>query len=273
MVKHILLTIIAINFSFFAKASQQDSTGNVGDNLDLQGVLELFKNSQNLEEFEKAINTESNQVNNLDLNKDGETDYIRVIDRADSSAHAIVLQVPINETESQDVAVIVLEMNGSESAIIQIEGDDELYDEDYLIEPYEPQADYVSKEQYDQKSAANTAAVVNVYAWPCVRYIYGPRYTPYVSPWRFRYYPVWYKPWRPVAWRVHHNRVMRYHHRYRVVHMHRVRVAHRVYRRHHVRSAVYHKNHPRVKAQPRGRNNQPRQRAGGRGRQGGGRRR
>jgi hypothetical protein len=269
--KHLLI-LFSIVISTNANAQSKDSTGNVGDNLDLQGVMELFKNAQNLEEFEKAINTESNHVNNLDLNKDGETDYIRVIDRVDSNAHAITLQVPVNESESQDVAVIILEMNGNESAIIQIQGDDELYDDDYLIEPYEPQADYVTKNEYDETSAANTKKVVNVYAWPCVRYVYGPRYSPYVSPWRFRAYPVWFRPWRPVAWRIHHNRVKRYHAHYRVVRFHRARVAHRVYHRQRVRSAVYRHNHPRVKAAPR--NNHPRQKAAGRrGGRGGGRRR
>ncbi len=244
----IALTLFAIATSLFSIAGNKDSTGNAGDNLDLQAVMELFKNSQNLEEFEKALNTESNQVNNLDLNADGEIDYITVIDRADSNAHAIVLQVPINEIESQDVAVIQLEKSGAEAATIQIQGDEELYDEDYLIEPYEPQANYVGKDEYDAKAAANTNVVVNVWAWPAVKFVYGPRYTPYVSPWRYRHYPVWFKPWRPVAWAVYHPRIIRYHKHYRVVRMHRTRVAHRVYRRHAVRSAVYHKNHPRMKS-------------------------
>lgn len=267
-----LFILLGVAISATANAQSKDSTGNAGDNLDLPGVLELFKNSQNLEEFEKAINTESNHVNNLDLNKDGEIDYIRVVDRADSNSHAITLQVPVNETESQDVAVIVLEMNGNESAIVQIQGDDELYDDDYLIEPYEPQANYVNKNEYDATAAANTKVVVNVYAWPCVRYVYGPRYSPYVSPWRFRTYPVWFKPWRPVAWRVHHKRIMRYHPHYRSVRIHRARVAHRAYHRQRVRSAVYRHNHPRVRTTPR--NNNPRQRNNGRrgGRPGGRRR-
>lgn len=269
--KNLFFSSIAFSLTVFANAQSKDSTGNPGDNLDLQGVMELFKNSQNLEEFEKAINTESNQVNNLDLNKDGEIDYITVVDRVDSNAHAIVLTAPITETESQDVAVIVLEKNGAESAIVQIQGDDELYDDDYLIEPYEPQANYVSKDEYDEKAAADTKVVVNVWPWPIVKYVYGPRYTPYVSPWRYRHYPVWFKPWRPVAWRVHHKRAMRYHRHYRVVHFHRVRVAHRVYHRHRVRSAVYRHNHPRVRTAPR--NNHPRQRNGRGGRPGGGRRR
>ncbi|HYG53532.1 MAG TPA: hypothetical protein VD905_21740 [Flavobacteriales bacterium] len=239
-----------------AQATNKDSTGNVGDNLDLQGVLDLFKNSSDIESFEKAINSESNHVNNLDLNKDGETDYIKVVDHADSNAHALVLQVPVTETESQDVAVIEIEKNGEESATIQIEGDDDVYGDNYLVEPYE---NYVGKDEYDEKAAVKTKVVVNVWAWPAVRFVYGPRYRVWVSPWGWRRYPVWWKPWRPVAWRVHWGRVARYHHHYRVVHVHRVHVAHRIYHRHRVHSAVYHHNHPHMRnsaAHPRS-NNQP----------------
>jgi len=52
-----------------------DSTGLPGDNFSLAGALELFKNATSLESFEKMINEESNKVNNLDLNGDGEIDY------------------------------------------------------------------------------------------------------------------------------------------------------------------------------------------------------
>jgi hypothetical protein len=44
-----------------------DSTGLPGDNFSLQGALQLFQQSGSPEEFEKLLNTESNNVNNLDL--------------------------------------------------------------------------------------------------------------------------------------------------------------------------------------------------------------
>src|SRR5687768_9439381 len=113
-----------------------DSTGLPGDNFDLEGALELFKTSASLEEFEKQLNTESNSVNNLDLNGDGDIDYMRVLDNVKDSAHAIVLQVAVNESELQDVAVIELEKIGKESAVIQIVGDEELYGKDEIAEPF-----------------------------------------------------------------------------------------------------------------------------------------
>ncbi|MBL0110193.1 MAG: hypothetical protein IPP42_04700 [Saprospiraceae bacterium] len=55
------------------------------------------------------LNQDDNHVNNLDLNDDGEVDYIRVIDNMDGDAHALVLQVVVSATENQDIAVIEIE--------------------------------------------------------------------------------------------------------------------------------------------------------------------
>ena len=50
-----------------------------GENFDLYGVAQLFKDSEDLEAFEKAINDPANEVNNLDLIEDGDVDYVRVV--------------------------------------------------------------------------------------------------------------------------------------------------------------------------------------------------
>ena len=64
-------------------AQGSDSTGLPGDHFSLQGAVEMFKKAGSIEEFEKLINTQSNNVNNLDLNADGEIDYVSVIDKSD----------------------------------------------------------------------------------------------------------------------------------------------------------------------------------------------
>ena len=69
------LTMLSISATGFAQASQTpDSLGLPGDNLNLYGVLALFKESKTVEEFEQKLNTPDNKVNNLDLNHDGQTD-------------------------------------------------------------------------------------------------------------------------------------------------------------------------------------------------------
>ncbi len=231
--KQLLLLIVCITATVSLKA-QTDSTGLPGDNFSLQGALEMFKQSSSIEEFEKLINTESNSVNNLDLNGDGEIDYVKVIDKADKDVHAFVLQVAVSETENQDIAVIELEKTGDTTAMLQIIGDDEMYGEQVIVEASDEgdEADNDSDVKGNGPSADYTESnriVVNVFFWPSVRFVYRPVYVPWVSPWRYRHYPGWWRPWRPFAWHVFHPRAFVYHRHCAIVRTHRVVVAHRIY--------------------------------------------
>ncbi len=220
-----------------AQQSGVDSTGLPGDQFSLQGALQLFQNATNVEEFEKALNLESNHVNNLDLNGDGETDYVRVIDKSDKEVHAFVLQVPVSASENQDIAVIELEKNGAESAMIQIIGDEDIYGEAVIVEPDGGGEDDAFVNYNDARLSGPNAGydlmapriVVNVWGWPSVRFVYGPAYRPWISPWRWSYYPAWWKPWHPFAWKVWHPYRAHYHRPFVVVRTHRVIAAHRLY--------------------------------------------
>ena len=232
---------MALNLAVQAQnTAGTDSTGLPGDNFSLQGALEMFKKAGSPEEFEKLINSEDNSVNNLDLNGDGETDYIRVIDRSDKDAHAFVLQVAVSANENQDIAVIEIEKTGEAKAVLQIIGDEDLYGEEVIVEPagneddktyIEDDTEEVASGPYSPEPSFHTQGiVVNVWFWPSVRFIYAPVYRPWISPYRWSYYPNWWKPWRPFAWHVYHPRVYRYRQPYVVVHTHRVVRAHNVYR-------------------------------------------
>lgn len=218
----------------FSKAgSDTDSTGLAGDHLDLYAVLELFKKADSPEKFEELLNKEKSGVNNLDLNGDDEIDYIKVIDRIDSNVHAITLQVIVSETESQDVAVITIEKTEDETAYLQIIGDEDLYGKDYIIEPYDEKGD-------KEASALRAVVIVNVWGWPCVKFIHRPVYKPWVSAWYWHHYPGWWKPWRPLAWHVYHPRVVVHHHHYHRATVVRTPRAHSVYHTHRVHSANIH---------------------------------
>jgi len=228
--------------------SGRDSTGLPGDQFSLQGALEMFKQASSPEEFEKLLNTQDNHVNNLDLNGDGDVDYVRVMGKRERNVHVFVLQVPVSETESQDIAVIELEKTGSDNAILQIVGDEDIFGEQVIVEPrgegeseQEEEAEEVdvkaeegNKGPYAPAPFAYTPlvprVVVNVWMWPCVRFVYAPTYVVWVSPWRWHVYPSWWHPWRPLAWHVFHPFRARYHAGFVVARTHRVVHAHRIYR-------------------------------------------
>jgi hypothetical protein len=234
----LLSTFLVITLATAAQnKSGVDSTGLPGDNFSLQGALAMFKKASSPEEFEKMINSEDNGVNNLDLNDDGETDYIRVIDKSDKDAHAFVLQVAVSEKENQDIAVIELEKTGDQEAVVQIVGDEDIYGEAVIVEPGDAGNSFVEENTeavtggpyIDEADLATPGIVVNVWFWPSVRYVYGPVYRPWISPWRWHYYPTWWRPWRPLRWHAFRPRFYHYHPSFVVVHTHRVMRAHRVY--------------------------------------------
>ena len=232
--KQFLLLVVCVIATAVNAKAQTDSTGMPGDNFSLHGALEMFKQSSSVEEFEKLINTESKNVNNLDLNGDGDIDYIKVIDKASKDVHAFILQVAVSETENQDIAVIELEKTGDTTAILQIIGDEEIYGEQVIVEASDEgdEVDDVTEDKANGPSAnyyESNRIVVNVFFWPSVRFVYRPAYVPWVSPWRWRHYPGWWRPWRPVTWHVFHPRRLVYHRHCAVVRTHRVVVAHRVY--------------------------------------------
>lgn len=236
MLRYFFLLSIWILLSPGIVNAQQDTdieeTGLPGDNFSLEGALELFKKATSPEEYEKSLNTKENHVNNLDLNEDGDIDYVQVINVQEKDANVFILRVPVSETENQDIASIHLEKTGKDEANIQIVGDEEIFGEEIILEPSdEESAPSDMKKGPYSPVLDDDIIVVNVWGWPCVRFVYAPGYRPWVSPWRWRYYPAWWKPWRPFGWnawrplRVHYHRPT-----IRVVHTHRLTRAHGIYK-------------------------------------------
>jgi hypothetical protein len=248
----IALSVFAFTVSQAQDIPAQDSTGLPGDNFSLQGALGMFQKATSVEEFEKLINSENNNVNNLDLNGDGEIDYIRVIDNKEKNAHAFVLQAAISTTENQDIAVIELEKTGDTTAILQIVGDEDIYGEQTIVEPDNGEGDEVEENNYPQSGPSpdyishytyKPHLIVNVWFWPAVRFVYAPAYVVYRSPWGWRHHPNWYRPWRPFYWHAWHPLRYRHYHHCAVVRTHRVVYAHSIYRPYRTTSVVVRNRH------------------------------
>ncbi|MFK7050138.1 hypothetical protein FLACOL_02503 [Flavobacterium columnare] len=168
------------------------------ENFNLEGALAIFKNAASLEEFEKAINEENNNVNNLDLNNDGTTDYITVEDIIDDSDHVIILSALVGDSEKQDIATLNIEKVGNDEVYIQIIGDEDLFDKNTIVEPYDISEKIMSDKGPSVGESIITRIMINVWTWPCIRFIYAPDYRVWVSPVRWSLFPRWWKPWRPI---------------------------------------------------------------------------
>lgn len=212
----LFLAIVMATLCGFPVFSQTDNEpvalGLPGDNLNLYAVLDIFQKSKTLEDFEKALNDADSKVNNLDLNNDGEIDYIDIDSQKEGNTHFIVLQVDVSSTETQDVAVIEVGKDKKNKVHVQIIGDEDLYGKNYIIEPSDsvsgtPNPGYTGggtvivnnnttnnyNTGYDQSYVS-----ANVSVWPVVLYLFSPVYVVYRSPWHWGYYPPYWRPWRPV---------------------------------------------------------------------------
>lgn len=215
----ILLSLIGVTNLFAQDQSslevKSELLGLPGDNLDLYATLDLFQKSKTIEEFEASLNDEKSGVNNLDLNLDGNVDFIKVATQQKGDDFTFVLQVDILEGEIQDVAVILVTKNKEGKVTIHMVGDDELYGKGYVIEPklevsaVTPNPGYSGPEKVVVESRSATVLVIE--SLPIVHYVYSPVYRPYYSPYYYGYYPPYYRPYPVTSVNVYYGR--NYHYR------------------------------------------------------------
>jgi len=149
---------------------------DISQNLDLKAVANAFGDSKDLEDFEKRLNDYDNQISNLDLNGDGEVDYLRVIETNKGNIHLIVIQAVLGQDIFQDVASLLVEKDETtQKTTVQVVGDTYIYGANYVLEPI-----YI------------TVPVIYDYFW-------RPAYVRWYSPYYWGYYPTYYRP-RPFVY-------------------------------------------------------------------------
>jgi hypothetical protein len=199
-----------------------DSTGLPGDHFSLETALAIFKESASPADFEKRINSSSDQgVNNLDLNQDGKVDFLKVTTGGNGDDRMLIISAVVSKEESQDVAVIEISRQGGEKALLQIVGDADLYGNSKVVEPFEEGVKEDDGHGPMVMPTMGSDIWVNVWFWPCVTYFYGPGYVVYVSTWYWDYYPEWWMPWPPYPYLVFYGYGAPYHHHYHHVYVHR----------------------------------------------------
>jgi len=155
------------------KITVEAQNSDISNNLDLKAVSTAFGESANLEEFEKKLNDYDSQISNLDLNNDGQVDYLRVIEKNENGVHVVEIQAVLSKDVYQDVASIIVEKDQNNNPTVQVVGDPYLYGDNYIIEP----------------SYAYTPSIFS--------FFWGPNYYSWNSPYYWGYYPSYYHHQRP----------------------------------------------------------------------------
>ena len=191
----ILMTMCLVLFSMMAHADETvtvtATTADISENLDLKTVATLFGQAKDLEQFEQMLNNPDSAFSNLDLNGDGDVDYLRVIETADQDRHLVVIQAVLAKDIYQDVASIYVEKEPkSESVTVQVIGDEYIYGADYIIEPV-----YVYRPI--------------IYDW-----FWGPSWVCWHSPYYWDYWPVWWHSYHCIAHHLYWEHMYWHHHHY-----------------------------------------------------------
>ena len=197
IISSVMVALLAAGSVLKAQGRQEEYLGLPGDNLNLYAVMQLFQNSKTLEEFERELNSQNSNINNLDLDGDNMVDYIKVIDNIDGSIHNIVLQVAVGPRENQDVAVFTVVRFNNGQVQIQLTGDEALYGRNYIIEPIDGET---PNPGYNGNYVKTQIAI-----WPIVRYIYLPNYTVWHSRWYWGYYPTYWNPWHAYSYHYYYG--------------------------------------------------------------------
>ena len=141
--------------------------------LDLQAVAAAFAESNSVQEFERILNSSRYMINNLDLNRDGWVDYLRVIEVRQGYRHVFLIQACLAPSVFQDVATLVAEWQANK-LFVEVIGDPYLYGYNYLVRPV-----FVKR--------------------PPMWDIFGrPTYNPWTSPYYYGYWPNYYTKPKPI---------------------------------------------------------------------------
>lgn len=141
--------------------------------LDLNAVAAAFAESRSVQEFEQLLNSSRYMINNLDLNRDGWIDYLRVIETHKGYYHTLLIQACLAPGVFQDVATLIAERR-ADVLMVEVIGDTYLYGYNYIVRPV-----FVKR--------------------PPMWDVYGrPSYNPWSSPYHYGYLPSYYTKPKPI---------------------------------------------------------------------------
>lgn len=141
--------------------------------LDLNAVAAAFAEARNVSEFERILNSSKYMINNLDLNRDGWIDYLRVIETHRGVYHTFLIQACLAPSVYQDVATLIAEHRPN-ALYVEVVGDRWLYGPNYIVRPF-----FIKR--------------------PPLWDVFGrPSYAAWASPYYYDYWPSYYQKPKPI---------------------------------------------------------------------------
>ena len=149
--------------------------------LDLQAVSEIVKQSKDAADIESKLNAPGS-INNLDLDGDGNVDYIEVTEYGTGNMRGFSLTVTDSAGVKQEIATVEIQRVNN-TASINVVGNEDIY----------------GPGEYYTGVWAPTEIGLWLYLWHPHRFYY--------SPYHFGYYPSYYHPYRRIGYDSYHSHV------------------------------------------------------------------
>ena len=146
-----------------------------GDQLNLQAVGELLKTCKDGPEFEKKLNDTTLRINNLDLNKDGNTDYLKVTEYGNGTNKGFSITDELGPNDIQEIATLQFEQNQNQQTNVTSAGNQTVYG--------------ANAPCYHSCFSMNDLLIMH--------WMFSPR-PYYISPYHYGYYPTYYRPYRSI---------------------------------------------------------------------------
>jgi hypothetical protein len=151
------------------------------DGLNLQAVGALVKDAKDAEDLERKIN--ESEINNMDLNLDGNVDYIKVYEYGEGDNRGFSLYTEFEAGEEQEIATIDIAKTGSEEVEVEVHGNEQIYGRNYYHRSHFGIGDMIF-----------------------MSWLYSSR-SPYHSPWGYQRYPGYYSSYRTVSPAAYQQRI------------------------------------------------------------------
>ena len=184
--KYFLVVLTAlVMISCSPQEDQSQTTVTTGERgLDLTALTAIAKQCRTAQELEEKLNT-NGSINNLDLDEDGNVDYVHVTEYANNGVKGFSLYVDKGQ-DKQEVATIEITQQANQ-ANVTVAGNQNIY----------------GQGAYYQSSFTATDFLLWSYLLNAHPYYY--------SPYHYGYYPGYYRTWRTYDYDTYRSRYRGYH--------------------------------------------------------------
>ena len=172
--KIVMSTLLACFMFTLASCGGSQQPMTAADGLNLHAVATLVKQARDGEHFENLLNASG--INNLDLDGDGNIDYINVKEYGDGDFRGFSLSTALSDGSIQQISEVQFQ-RGLNGISLQIHGNPQIYGQNYYIRPHQP---------------------ISVGQVMFLHWLYSPRVV-YVSRYSRLYLPPAYVPTRVVS--------------------------------------------------------------------------